>query len=227
MILRAATVASLLSLLAAPLAAQTGPGWGSPGWAARDARFGRDELSREGKVEVARFRSEGAAAEALGKGSVTVAPSPAGAGDADERELATYEAAVIDRLAGAGYDVATPDPTGGQLVELRILHAEVVPEEAPHKPVSGAMTMGVSNHGSMMGMAVAVDLSKPKKALVSTRLEARIRDRATGEVLWEGRAEMVTRDGDERWGQQEIAAKLAKSLFDGFPLRTGEGEVRR
>lgn len=227
MTLRSAVLAGTLAVLAMPLAAQPGPGWGASGWPARDARFGRDAPSREGKVEVARFLAEGSAAEALGKGSVTVAAAPAGAGDADERELATYEAAVIDRLAGAGYDVVTPDPVGGQVVELRIVHAEVVPQEAPHKPVSGAMTMGVSNHGSMMGMAVAVDLSKPKKALVSTRLEARIRDRATGAVLWEGRAEMVTRDGDERWGQQEIAAKLAGVLFEGFPNRTGEAEQRR
>ncbi|WP_374528982.1 hypothetical protein [Novosphingobium sp.] len=227
MTLRLAAVASSLAILAAPLAAQPYPGWGGSDWPSRDARFGRDAPSPEGKVQVARFRAEGAAADALGKGAVAVIASPAAPGDGDERELATFEAAVVDQLAGVGYDVATPDPTGGQVVELRIVHAEVVPQEAPHKPVSGAMTMGVSNRGSMMGMAVAVDLTKPKKALVSTRLEVRIKDKASGAVLWEGRAEIVTREGDARWSQQEIATKLAKVLFDGFPSRTGEVEIRR
>ena len=38
-------------------------------------------------------------------------------------------------------------------------------------------------------------------------------------AVWEGRAEMATRDGDSRWDQQAIAARLAEALFDGFPTR--------
>ena len=54
-------------------------------------------------------------------------------------------------------------------MELRFSTDEAT-GEPPHKPVSGEMTMGVSNRGSMMGMAVLVDLTKPDKALISTRL---------------------------------------------------------
>jgi hypothetical protein len=89
------------------------------------------------------------------------------------------------------------------------------------------MSVGVSNRGSMVGMAIHVDGSKPRKALVATRLETRIRDRATGQVLWEGRAQMFSRDGDERWDDDAIAARLSKSLFAGFPERTGEVRERR
>ena len=105
------------------------------------------------------------------------------------------------------------------MIELRLIRREVRPKEPPRKPVSGAMAVGVSNRGTMTGMAVNVDLSKPRGALVSTRLEARIRDRANDTLLWEGRAEMATRDGDSRWDQQAIAARLAEALFDGFPTR--------
>lgn len=222
----------LAAALAAPLAAQPGwgaePGWNrEPGWGMREPGYGHEAPSREGKVDVARFRAEGDAALALGKGTISVIAAPADASLAEPRELATYEAAVIDRLAKAGYDVATADPAGGQVTELRIVHAEVAPQEAPHKPVSGAMTMGVSNRGSMMGMALAVDLSKPRKALISTRLEARIKDRKSGTVLWEGRAEIVTRAGDSRWGDGAIAARLAQALFDGFPTRTDGLGARR
>ena len=233
-----ALIAGSLSLsLASSLAAQPRPGWGGDddwgrgNWSGSDLRSSRQSTAREGKVDVARFRAEGAAGEALGKGTIGViaAPAEAGAdaGAGDARDLATFEAAVVDQLAKAGYDVATADPTGGQVTELRLRRAVVEPEEAPHKPVSGAMAMGVSNHGSMMGMALAVDLSKPRKALVSTRLEVRIKDRKSDAALWEGRAEIVTREGDARWGDRAIAARLAAALFDGFPGRTGETTLRR
>lgn len=231
----ASLAAALLAVgIAAPLAAQPGrggwgePGWGAePGWAERDARFGREPSSREGKVDVARFRAEGEAALALGKGTISVAAAPGEANLADPRELATYEAAVVDRLAKAGYDVATADPAGGQVTELRIVHAVVTPQEAPHKPVSGQMTMGVSNRGSMLGMALAVDMTKPRKALISTRLEVRIKDRKSDAALWEGRAEIVTREGDSHWNDAAIAARLAQALFDGFPTRTDNVVGRR
>ena len=82
--------------------------------------------------------------------------------------------------------------------------------------------MGISNHGTMMGMALNVDLTKPLPALLSTRLEARIRDRASGAVLWEGRAETRTREGDDRWAGQKLATHLAAALFDDFPGTSGE-----
>ena len=85
------------------------------------------------------------------------------------------------------------------------------------KPVSGEMAVGVSNRGTMMGLGINIDLTKPKGALVSTRLEARIKDRTSGAVLWEGRADILTRQGDARWSDQKIAERLAAALFEGFP----------
>lgn len=177
--------------------------------------------AREGKVEVSRFLAEGPAAQALGHGAITVAARHEGL--ADEREQATYEAAVIDRLAGVGYDTATAPGDGGQTIELTVRHAEVEPAEAPRKPVHGAMSVGVSSRGgSYQSLALGVDLRKPAKALLSTRLEARIRDKASGAVLWEGRADIATRAGDPDWTDQVIAARLAEALFAGFPGRNGE-----
>ena len=195
-----------------------GPGWDGPGWP--DHPASRSSGVREGKVDVARFVADGAAG--LGKGALAVVEAPAGSGTVSAREQATYQAAVIDALARSGYDTATTDPAGGQIAEVRVLHAVAAPAELPHKPVSGEVMMGVSNRGSMMGMGINIDMTKPLKALVSTRLEARIRDRASGAVLWEGRADTITREGDPHWTDQKIAAKLAQALFDGFPGRPGE-----
>lgn len=193
-------------------------GWDN-GWD-RHAPQPRGRDSREGKIEVSRFVADSPAAAALGHGAVAVTAAP---GDTSgEHERATFEAAVVDRLAGAGYDTATHAGDGGQTVELRIVHAEIEPAEARHKPVSGEMEVGVSNRGSYEALAIGVDLSKPRKALLSTRLEARIRDKASGAVLWEGRAQIATRDGDAHWTDQTIADRLAGALFAGFPGKSGE-----
>ena len=175
----------------------------------------------EGRVEVNRFIAEDIDRSVLAKGPLSVTGAGAGV-NAEDRELRIYEAAVVDSLASAGYQTATTADAASQIAEVRITHDTVVPEEAPHKPVSGEVTMGVSNRGSMMGMALAIDMTKPRKALISTRLEARIRDKASGKVLWEGRADIVTREGNPKWDDNAIAARLSRALFADFPGKSGE-----
>lgn len=217
---------TLIAVAAPPALAQRWgyPGAGPYGWdrAPFDGPVSpvRDR-SREGKVEVTRFLADGASAQALGHGAVAV--TAASEGVADDRERATYEAAVIDRLAGVGYDTAAKAGDAGQTVELAIRHAEIEPPEVPHKPVHGAMSVGVdSRGGTYEGLAIGLDLRKPLKALMSTRLEARIRDKVSGAVLWEGHADIATRAGDPKWSDQAIATKLAQALFSGFPGKNGE-----
>lgn len=212
--------AALALLLAAPAMARGG--WGDPGWdsgpwggATRSSPSRRADDAPEGRVTVSRFVAAGDAARTLGQGTIAATGAPTGSG-ADSRELAVYEAATLDQLAQLGYRTDVAPASAGQIVELHVSHDEVAPREA-HKPVSGEATVGMSNRGSMMGLAVAVDLSKPKGALVATRLEARIRDSASKAVLWEGRADTVTRAGNEKWSESAIAAHLAAALFDHFP----------
>lgn len=201
-----------------------GGGWGGDPWGhSYGSSWDRQRASgpAEGKVEVNRFIAEDIDLATLGKGPLTVGGASEGV-NAEDLELKVYESAVLDRLAGAGYQTATTASAAGQVAEVRVTHATVVPEEAPHKPVSGEMAVGVSNRGSMMGLALNIDMTKPLKALISTRLEARIKDKASGKVLWEGRADIVTREGNAKWNDNAIAARLAKALFDGFPGKSGE-----
>jgi hypothetical protein len=191
------------------------PYWGQEAPRSRyDARDRRVD-PREGKIETAHFVAENGGAGSLGRGTIIVASAPGSMGDS--RENATYEAAVVDQLVKAGYDTAAGAVEHGQVVELVITHDVVRPEAPPHKPVSGEAMIGVSNRGSMMGLAVDVDLTKPLKALVATRLEARIRDRATNALLWEGRSVIITREGDSHWTTPIIANRLAAALFKDFP----------
>ena len=173
-----------------------------------------------GPIEVSRLRAaEGIGA--LGHGPIVIsAGDPADSGVTNG--LPIYEAAVVGQLARAGYDTQTTSATGGQIAEVSISHAEVRPAEPRHKPVSGAAETYVSNRGSGFGLALNIDLSKPKGPVISTRLDVRIRDRATNAVLWEGHAETTTRaTGANGAGggidNSKTAARLSEALFDGFP----------
>ena len=219
-----------LALSGSTLLAQRG-GWGESGGFSDGAQ--RSRGSGEGLVEISRFRIEGDAALALAHGPITVVAMQIEAEDGADNPAstnqfsATFEAAVEDRLVHAGYDTAKTQPSGGQVAEVRVVRIEAAPAEAKHKPISGEVGMGLSNRGTMLGVGIVIDGSKPRDALLSTRLEARIRDRTSGQVLWEGRAEIMTRAGDARWSDQAIADRLSVELFDGFPGRVGEVRTRR
>ena len=188
------------------------PGWGRPA-VQRDQRAGG---GNEGRVSVERFVSNAPLATELGHGTILVSSQSPGASYLGEPDRAAFEAAMVDRLIKAGYETAVARSVGGQLAVLTVSRQVIEPAEAK-QPVHGSAAMEVGSRGSAYGLALDVDLSKPLPALLSTRLEARIRDRATDAVLWEGRAAVATREGDPRWSDQAIAAKLAAALFDGFP----------
>ncbi len=201
-----------LSLPATAIAQPVGGRWGG---GMMDQRFGSTQRpsSQPSKgVEVTAFQSADAA-PLLGKGPITVA---AANGAEVEWKLPVYEAAVVDQLAKLGYDTAVSGADTGQIAQIGITHSVVVPEEQKRKPVSGAMEVGVSNRGSYQAMALNIDLSKPRKAIVATRLDVRIRDKATDRVLWEGHAEAQTREDDDGLDNGAIAAKLATALFARF-----------
>ena len=180
------------------------------------ASFEARHRGGEGRVEVSRFVAEGKAAE-LGHGPIAISSNSVGDAFTGSSERAPFEAAVIDQLVHVGYDTTRPDPQAGQLAELHITRTEIEPAERPRSPVSGEAAVEVGTRGTAYGLALNVDLTKPLPPLVSTRLEARIRDRASGEVLWEGRADVATREGDAHWTAQMVADKLAEALFDNFP----------
>ena len=176
--------------------------------------------------------NDGPRPDAPRPGAPPIAPLPGAYPDSGRayvtpREAAVFEAAVIDQLVKAGYNTAAPASTspapGGQLAELRITHDLLTPAEQRRSPVSGEMAMGASNRGSMMGLGISIDLSKPRAALIGTTLALRIRDAATGKPLWEGRASIATREGSSRWPQQAIATRLATALFEGFATSPAPG----
>ncbi|NOW47280.1 hypothetical protein FHW96_003458 [Novosphingobium sp. SG751A] len=217
--------AALLAILALSAPAHAQPGWGGMGgWGGGYGGFGgygrasapRDD--REGRVDAERFLADGAI-PALGHGRITLRTMPGTT--ASDREQATFEAAVVDQLAKAGYDIASadggPNGEGGQLVEITVVRDQLEPAEEKRNPISGSATMGVSNRGSMMGLSLAYDATKPRGALVMTNMEIRIRDRASGTALYEARARIATREGTKAASDDAVSVRLAGALFERFP----------
>lgn len=197
------------------LAACAAPAMAQP-WNERDPRVATQAGAEPAaRVSVETFRAADAL-PLLGKGRIVVTAPAVAPADTDER-TPVYEAAVIDRLGANGYDIADaahPDQT----VEVVVSRAVVVPQEAPHRPVSGAAEVGASNRGSIFGLALAIDLSKPAKAIVATRIDVRIREVGSARVLWEGHAEGQARARDGmRIDDTAEATKLAHALFQRFP----------
>lgn len=214
MLVRTALVSASLLGIALAGAALAQPAMGvmrpTPGYYPGPS-FGRDP--REGKIQAAQFVANSPAAQALGHGSIAVTSTPDGMNFGSED--AAYQAAVADQLGRAGYTtVATAD---GQIAELSVKHILVQPPEPPHSPVAGEVGVGGGNRGSGLGIGIALDFSKPLTALIATRVDARIRDHSTNQILWEGHAEVLTREGDKHWTTQLLATRLAAALFKGFP----------
>jgi hypothetical protein len=196
-------------------AAQPAGGWDGPGYGPPPSYLEppgtRD--SREGKIQVQTFASSTPAVAALGHGPITI---NAGRDGPDEGLL---EAAIADQLTHAGYQIGAPG--AGQALDFGVTRQVIQPAEPPHNPIHGGVDVGVGgggrHYGSGMGLGLAIDLSKPLSALISTEIEVRIQDAKTQELLWQGRAELVSRETDKHWRPDAIAARLSAALFRNFP----------
>ena len=170
---------------------------------------------REGKVQVQTFVASTPAAAALGHGPIVVAAGPASQDVGLEH--GAFETALVDQLARSGYQTSASPASSGQTIEFVVTHQLIQPPEPPHNPVTGGLAVGGGSRGSGVGLGIGIDLSKPLKALIATRLEARIRDSATHELLWQGQAEVFAREGDKHWSGPLMAQRLSAALFRSFP----------
>jgi hypothetical protein len=212
---------ALALIPAAPLIAQPaewdgppmGPMASPPGYEYGPAFSGR--YSGEGRVGAATFIASTPGVAALGHGAIVISAKTA---EPTALEDGPFEAALAEQLARAGYRTDAPSAAAGQTIEFVVSHQLVQPPDPPHSPVSGGVAVGAGSHGwSGFGVGIGIDLSKPRGPLVATRLEARIHDATTQELLWQGRAEVLAREGDKHWTERDIAAKLTAALFKGFP----------
>ena len=169
-----------------------------------------------GPVEVTRFTAPNAAG--LGRGTIAVEPAPGMV--ADSLEWRTYATAVGRQLALLGY--AEQAAGSGAQVALVRLQRQTLRPERDRSPVSVGMGGSAGSYGSGVGLGIGIDLSGPPVDAVETELAVTIKDRASGQALWEGRAAYTVSAKSPLAGSQLGAAKISEALFQGFPGRSGE-----
>jgi hypothetical protein len=169
-----------------------------------------------GPVEVTRFNR---AAEGIvyGKGSFSVTPGDAAAGDT--LKLSPYLAAVQREMARVGYTQALDQ--GDVIAEVSVERAEF--RSDGRSPVSVGVGGSTGSYRSGVGVGVGVNLgSLGDRRGVETTLNVRILRRGDNLVIWEGKA--VQRGGANSPSAQPgiAASKLAEALFKDFPGQNGE-----
>jgi hypothetical protein len=169
-----------------------------------------------GPVQVTRFHA--ADVSPLGKGTIAVEPS-AGA-DAGSLEWQSYRNAVMRQLILLGYSEAVPG-SGGQVALVKLTRTTFQPGSAS-SPVSVGVGGSTGTYGTGGGVGIGINLSPKPKEQVATELAVSIRDRASGAVLWEGRANFTVGTASPLAGTALAAPKLSEALFLNFPGNSGE-----
>ncbi|MFM5885681.1 MAG: DUF4136 domain-containing protein [Novosphingobium sp.] len=169
-----------------------------------------------GPVQVTRFHAVDTAP--LGKGSIAVEPAPGS--DGKSLEWQTYQIAVQRQLALLGYGEAAPGQ-GSQIAQLRLSRTVSDPVRR-EGPVSVGLGGSTGSYGSGLGIGLGFNLGGKPAQQVQTELGVMIRDRATGQTLWEGRASFAVDSRSPLASTDLAAAKMAEALFKGFPGQSGE-----
>lgn len=174
-------------------------------------------LAKPAPVEVTRFHT----AQTLPrlKGAALIVENARGA-DPASLEGQVWQSAVQRELAGAGFGSATPGAADG-VAEVTV-ERETLRRERTRGPVSVGVGGSTGSYGGGVGLGVGFNLGSGPKDMVVTRLSVRIRDRKTGEALWEGRAETREKANAREVAPSLAAPRLAHALFAGFPGTSGE-----
>lgn len=178
-----------------------------------------------GPVSVTRFHVDQAP---LGHGPIAVQPAP----DMDPQSLEyrDYAVAVSRELARIGYAPTLPAVTPAYVTQQQVALVSFTRETLTppaRKPVSVGVGGNAGSYGSGLGVGVGINFSGAPKAQVRTQMQVRIRDSATGQTVWEGRANFTVSASSPLANSSLGAAKMAEALFKGFPGESGRTiEVR-
>tara|TARA_B100000678_G_scaffold239023_2_gene209319 strand:- start:1605 stop:2216 length:612 start_codon:yes stop_codon:yes gene_type:complete len=170
-----------------------------------------------GPIEVTRFVAPDTRTQ-LGNAELFVETAPG----SPEQGLALtpFKAAVARELARYGYDESARSGAG-QTASVSVERTEI-DSRGKRGPVSVGAGGSTGRYGGGVGLGVGINLGGGADNRVVTRMEVRIRDTATGAVLWEGRARLDAPEKSALAQGEPAAAALADALFGGFPGNNGE-----
>ncbi len=170
-------------------------------------------------VSVTRFHDGAAAWQQPGVRVVlTAAPD-----NSDRLALRSYIAAVEQQLLRRGYVVVDGAEQPGEAPTLRVRVAldRSVTAQRRQGPVSIGVGGGTGGYRSGVGVGLGFNLGGGSRAIVNLRLSVRIDDAASGNAVWEGRAETSLPDQAPAAQGDLAAARLAEALFQDFPGQSG------
>jgi Domain of unknown function (DUF4136) len=170
-----------------------------------------------GPVEVTRFHAPDISP--LGRGVIAIEAAPGQ--DAGSLEFRSYAGAVSQELARLGYAEQVAGSSSAQVATVRLSRETYRPDRR-RNPVSVGVGGSTGSYGSGIGVGIGLDLSGPPPEQVETLLGVTIKDRTSGQAIWEGKASFTVRATSPLAQTQLGAAKLAEALFRGFPGQSGE-----
>lgn len=170
-----------------------------------------------GPVEVTRFVAP-ERVSLLGEGSIRLE-----SGEDDGRNslaLVPYENAVAAELASLGYSVGAPG-AADQIATVTV-ERYIVTREGRRSPVSVGVGGSTGSFGSGVGLGIGINLGGGPRDQVGSELAVTIRDAASGDVFWEGRADFRVDDNSPLAQSEANAQTLAAALFSDFPGNNGQ-----
>jgi len=167
-------------------------------------------------VEVTRFHTPDTITT-LGRSAVAVVGAPGT--DASSLETRVWLLAVEAELGGLRFGSATPG-AADCIAEVRV-ERQTERTERRRGPVTVGVGGATGGWNSGVGLGVGFNLGGGPRAVVHSHLAVTIRSRATGQALWEGRADNSEKDGTKLAAVDQAAPRMAHALFSGFPGTSG------
>lgn len=166
-------------------------------------------------IEVAQFAAPDRQFANLGEVSVAAAPGQ------DRLLITPYLRSVSEEMSRLGWSVVSPRD-GVARADVRV-EQSIVAEGRRRSPVTVGAGGSTGTYGSGAGVGIGINLGGAPKDFIATTLGVMIRDGATGDSVWEGRANWDVRSDASEASDEATAENLAAALFEGFP--DGDGGV--
>ena len=121
-----------------------------------------------------------------------------------------------------------PAPWRDLTPAVAVLSSILVPRSCAHSVTELTKTAALEAPDPIdVDVGRRIKLRRTAAGVTQTELAVTIKDRASGQALWEGRASFTVSARSPLASGQLGAAKMAEALFKGFPGRSGETiEVR-
>lgn len=170
-------------------------------------------------VEVTRFH-DAAGLNAVQERTVFVETAPGL--EEGSLELAAFKRAVAQELSELGYTEA-PRRAAAYTAQVSLERFAIGADIPERGPVSVGVGGRTGSYGSGVGLGIGINLGGNKSGeRVGTELGVMLKSRATGNTIWEGRANWDVAKESELVSPAANAPIIADALFAEFPGGNGE-----